>query len=81
MNGTFFLSLPPWALGGTKRSNIIKFQLQSQFQIFLYQNLCLLTNERYKTYQTVFSFCYLGQAPGVVLGGYRGMGVKTNFSP
>ena len=32
-----------------KRSNIIKFQLQSQFQRFLDQTLCVFfTNERYK---------------------------------
>ena len=50
-NGTFFLGGPaPW--GGAKRSNIFKFQLQSQFQIFLN----ILTNERYKTYQWGFIF-------------------------
>ena len=38
--------LGPW--GGAKRLNIIKFQLQSQFQRFLNQTLC----ERYKTYHT-----------------------------
>ena len=31
----------------------------------------VLTNERYKTYQTGFSFCLLGHAPGV---GLRGAG-------
>ena len=30
------------------------------------------TNERYKTYQTGFSFCHLGHAPGV---GFLGVGV------
>ena len=41
--------LGPW--GGAKGSNIIKSQLQSQFQRFLNLNfVCLLTNERYKTY-------------------------------
>ena len=30
--------------------------------------MCLLTNERYKTYQTGFSFHLLGHAPGVGLG-------------
>ena len=29
--------------GGVKRSNIIKFQLESQFQRFLYQTLCVLS--------------------------------------
>ena len=31
----------PW--GGAKRSNIIKFQLQSQFQRFLNQTLCVFS--------------------------------------
>ena len=63
--------LEPW--GGVKRSNIIKFQLQSQFQRFLFQTLFfVLANERYKTYQTGFLFCRLGHALGVGLGGtYR----------
>ena len=48
MNGAcnvklFFLPRPlgPW--GGVKRSNIIKFQFQSQFQRFLYQTLCVFS--------------------------------------
>ena len=43
--------------------------------------MCLFTNERYKTYQTGFSFGRLGHAPGVGLGGtVGGCGVK-NFFP
>ena len=34
--------------------------------------MCLLTNERYKTYQTRFSFGHLGHAPGVGLWGTGG---------
>ena len=34
--------------------------------------MCVLTNERYKTYQKGFLFCRLGHAPGV---GLRGTGV------
>ena len=34
--------------------------------------MCLLTNERYKTYQTGFSFGRLGHAPGVGLRGTLG---------
>ena len=34
---------PPEALGGAKKSNIIKFQLQSQFQRFLNQTLCVFS--------------------------------------
>ena len=39
----FFGSCPlgPW--GGAKRSNIIKFQLLSQFQLFLNQTLCVFS--------------------------------------
>ena len=33
--------------------------------------MCVLTNKRYKTYQTGFSFSCLGHAPGV---GIRGAG-------
>ena len=33
--------LGPW--GGVRRSNIIKFQLQSQFQRFSYQTLCVFS--------------------------------------
>ena len=51
------------------RSNIIKFQLPCQFQRFFIPNfVCVLTKERYKKYQTGFSFWRLGHAPGVGLG-------------
>ena len=38
-------------------------------KIFNPNFVCLLTNERYKTYQTGFSFGRLGHAPGMGLGG------------
>ena len=42
--------------------------------------MCLLTHERYKTYQTGFSFGRLGHAPGVGLRGtVGGLGVKNFF--
>ena len=41
-------------------------------KIFISNFVCVLTNERYKTYQTGFSFCHLGHAPGV---GLLGAGV------
>ena len=42
--------------------------------------MCLLTHERYKTYQTGFSFGGLGHALGVGLGGtVGGWGVKKKF--
>ena len=43
--------------------------------------MCVLTNERNITYQTGFSFCHLGHAPGVGLrgpGGAQGI-KKKNF--
>ena len=40
--------------------------------IFKPNFVCLLTNERYKTYQTGFLFGRLGHAPGVGLGGTVG---------
>ena len=84
MQRHFFLAPPPRARGkgpkGQISTNIIKFQLQSQFQRFLTQTLCLLTNERYKTYQTGFSFGLLGHVSGVGLGAtVGGWGVKKMF--
>ena len=38
-------------------------------KIFIPNFACVLTNERYKTYQTGFSFYYLGHAPGMGLWG------------
>ena len=65
---------PPGALGGAKRSNIIKSQFNTKMisKIFKQNFVCLLTNERYKTYQTGFSFDCLGHAPGIGLGGTVG---------
>ena len=36
------LARPLGPSGGVKMSNIIKFQQQSQFQRFVYQNLCVI---------------------------------------
>ena len=76
--------LGPW--GGAKRSNIIEYHLisitKSISKIFKPNFVCLLTNERYKTYQTGFSFGRLGHDPGVELGGtVGGWGVQKIFSP
>ena len=55
-----FLAPPPGALGRAKRSNIIKYYeisiTKSISKIFKpnFDFVCLLTNERYKTYQTGF---------------------------
>ena len=49
-------------------------------KIFIPNFVCVLTNERYKTYQTGFLFCRLGHVPGVGLLGTGGaQGVKKNF--
>ena len=42
-------------------------------KIFIPNFVCVLTNERYKTYQTGFLFCRLGHAPGVGLWGTQGV--------
>ena len=72
-NGIIFLGPAPCGPGeGQIRSNIIKFPLQSQFQRFFKPNfVCLLTNERYNTYQTGFLF-----GPRGGTWGYWGLGVK-----
>ena len=51
-------------------SNIYKFQLQSQFQRFLIPNfVCVLTSERYKTYQNGINILSPRSCPrGVTLG-------------
>ena len=65
----FFFGPPPGALG---RGQKVKYHLisitKSISKIFKPNFLCLLTNERYKTYQTGFLFCRLGHALGVGLG-------------
>ena len=58
-----FWSPPPGALGRGQKVKYIKSQLQSQFQRFFKLNfVCLLKNERYKTYMTGYSFGLLGHA-------------------
>ena len=61
---------------------IIKSEIQSQFERFLNQTLCVffLTNERCKTYQTGFSFSNMGHAKGWDLGvPWGGGGGQKNF--
>ena len=66
----FFFSPPPGALG---RGQKVKYQLisitESISKIFIPNFVCVLTNERYKTYQTGFSLRSLGHALGVGLWG------------
>ena len=65
MNGAcnvkLFLALPPGAL---RRGQKVKYHLisitKSISKIFIPNFVCVLTNERYKTYQKGFSFCPQG---------------------
>ena len=54
----FFGPNPPWARG---KGHKVKYHLisitKSISKIFIPNFVCILTNERYKTYQTGFSFC------------------------
>ena len=53
---------------------ILNYNYEVNFNDFLPNFLCVLTN---KTFQTEISFYYLGHAPGVGLGGALGVwGVK-----
>ena len=64
-NVKLFLAPPPGALG---RGQKVKYHLisikKSISKIFIPYFVSVLTNEGYKTYQTGFSFCSLGHAPG-----------------
>ena len=74
-----FLAPPPGALGrGQKVKYLISFT-KSISKTFIPNFVCVLTNERYKTYQTGFSFCCLGHAPGVGLWGAGGAQVVKLF--
>ena len=74
----FFLAPPLGALGrGQKVKNHLISITKSISKIFIPNFMCVLTNERYKTYQTGFQICPLGHAPGVGLWGAGGaQGVK-----
>ena len=68
--------LGPW--GEAKRANIIKSQLQSQFQRFLHQTLCVFSQmEDIKHIrQDLYSVPWV-MPQGVGLGGAGGGGVKN----
>ena len=61
-----FLAPPPGK--GQEGQILLNFNYEVNFKEFKPNFVCLLTNERYKTYQTRFSFDHLGHAPGVGLG-------------
>ena len=68
-----FFGPAPGALG---RGQKVKYHLilitKSISKIFIPNFVCVLANERYKTYQTWFILCSLGHAPGVRLWGAGG---------
>ena len=74
MNGVcnvkLFFAPPPGAL---RMGQKVKYHLisitKSISKSFIPNCVCVLTNERYKTYQTGFSFCHLGHALGVGFAG------------
>ena len=78
----FFGSPPPGALGRGQKVKYHKISItKSISKIFKSNFVCLLTNERYKKYQTGFSFHHLGHAQGVGLRGIVGVGGSKNFFP
>ena len=54
---------------GSKGQISFNFNYKVNFTEFIPNFVCVLTNERYKTYQMGFLFCRLGHALGVGLGG------------
>ena len=75
------LAPPPGALG---RGQKVKYHLisitKSISKIFIPNFVCVLSNERYKTYQMGFIFCRLGHAQGGGLLGTGGaQGVKEKI--
>ena len=65
-NGKFYFAQPLGALG---RGQKVKYHLisitKSISKTFIPNFVCVLTNERYKSYQTGFLFCRMGHALGV----------------
>ena len=65
-----FFGPAPWGLrrGQKVRYNLFSITM-SNSKVFIPIFVCVLTNERYKKYQTGFLFCHLGHALGEGLGG------------
>ena len=70
---------PLGSWGGSKGQISFNFNYKVSFKDFIPHFVCVLTNERYKTYPTGFLFCRLGHALGVGLLGY--LGAKIKFRP
>ena len=66
------LFLAPGPGEGSKGQMSFNFNYSHFQRFFIPKFVCVLTNERYKTYQTGFSFCPLGHPPGVGLWGAGG---------
>ena len=78
--GKLLLTPAPW--GPRERSkgqNHLISITMSISKIFIPNFVCVLTNERYKPYQTGFLFCCMGHAPGVGLLGAMGAQVVIFF--
>ena len=78
-NGKILLATPPGALGRGQKVKYLISITKSISKTFIPNFVCVLTNERYKTYQMRFSFCCLGHAPGVGLWGAGGAQVVKLF--
>ena len=62
----FFSDPAPWALGrGQKVRLHLTLITKAIPKIFIPNFVCVLRNERYKTYQTGFLFCCLSHALGL----------------
>ena len=78
-NSTLFRP-SPWGPGeGPKGQISLNVNNKDDFKYFKPNFVSLLTNEIYETYQTALLFRRLGHAPGVGLGGYRGVEVQKYF--
>ena len=71
----------PWGSGrGQKGKYHLISITKSISKIFMPNFVCVLTNERYKTYKTRLLFCHLGHAQGWDFGMLGGPGgQKVNF--
>ena len=65
-NSILFFGPVPWDPGeGSKGQKSLNFNYKVNLKEIIPKFLCVLTNERYSTYQTGFLFYHLGHAPGV----------------
>ena len=76
MNGACNIELFGPAPGALGRGQKVKYHLLSITKLiskfFIPNFVCVLTNKRYKTYQTGFALCLLGHALEVGLWGVAG---------